>query len=326
MTITRRVALTAASLASALTPFAARAQGAFPNRTLRLVVPFPPGGSTDLTGRLVAEKLQAALGQPVVVENRGGASGGIGSQAVSRMAPDGYSLVVSSVGSHGIVPAVVANPGYDAMRDFTHIGMLGVFHSVLVVHPAFPARDLAGFIAEAKRRPGALNYATSGIGSSNHLMGEVMKAEAGIDIVHVPYRGAGPALQAVIAGEVPAMCDSLPSAAPHIRAGLLRAIAVTSRTRLASMPDVPTFIESGMPKVVVENWFGLAGPAGMPAAVTERLNRALAEALAQPDLLGKYRDLGLESQVLDVPAMTSFVEENLAFWASAVRSAGITAS
>jgi tripartite-type tricarboxylate transporter receptor subunit TctC len=272
----------------------------------------------------VAERLQAALGQAVVVENRGGASGGIGSQAVARMAADGYSLVLSSVGSHGIVPAVVANPGYDAMRDFTHVGTIGVFHSVLVVNAAFPARDLAAFIAEAKRRPGALNYATSGNGSSNHLMGEMIKSEAGIDIVHVPYRGAGPALQAVIGGEVPAMCDSLPSAAPHIRAGTLRAIAVSARTRLASMPDVPTFIEAGLPKVVVENWFGVSGPAGLPAPVTDRLAATLAAVLAQPELAGKLRDLGVETQVMTPAATTAFVRENLAFWADAVKRAGIT--
>lgn len=320
MTITRRAAIGAAFTL----PFAAAAQDNWPSRTIRLVVPYPPGGSTDLIGRLVAERLQAALGQAVVVENRGGASGGIGSQAVARMAADGYSLVLSSVGSHGIVPAVVANPGYDAMRDFTHVGTIGVFHSVLVVNPAFPARDLAAFIAEAKRRPGALNYATSGNGSSNHLMGEMIKSEAGIDIVHVPYRGAGPALQAVIGGEVPAMCDSLPSAAPHIRAGTLRAIAVSARTRLASMPDVPTFIEAGLPKVVVENWFGVSGPAGLPAPVTDRLAATLAAVLAQPELAGKLRDLGVETQVMTPAATTAFVRENLAFWADAVKRAGIT--
>lgn len=320
MKMTRRAAI-AAALA---TPGLAMAQGAYPNRTIRLVVPFPPGGSTDVVGRLAAERLQSVLGQSVVVENRGGASGGVGSQAVARMAADGYSLVVSGVGSHGIVPAVVANPGYDALRDFTHVGMLGLFHSVLVVHPSFTARDLAGFIAEAKRRPGQVNYATSGNGSSNHLMGELIKLEAGVDIVHVPYRGAGPALQAVLANEVPAMCDSLPSAAPHIRAGTLRALAISARTRLPTMPEIPTFVESGLPRVIVENWFGVAGPTGMPAEATARLSRAMADALSQPELVARFREIGFEPQIMDPAATTRFVEENIAFWADAVKRAGVT--
>jgi tripartite-type tricarboxylate transporter receptor subunit TctC len=313
-------------LATLALPAIARAQGAYPNRTIRLVVPFPPGGSTDVVGRLAAERLQATLGQTVVVENRGGASGGVGSQAVARMAADGYSLVVSGVGSHGIVPAVVANPGYDALRDFTHVGMLGLFNSVLVVHPSFPARDFAGFVAEARRRPGALNYATSGNGSSNHILGELIKHEARVDIVHVPYRGAGPALQAVLGNEVPAMCDSLPSAAPHIAAGSLRPLAVSARQRLASMPDVPTFVELGLPKIIIENWFGIAGPAGMPAEATARLSRALSEMLVQPELVARFRAIGFEPLVQDPATHTAFVEENLRFWAEAVRATGVTAN
>ena len=322
MPLTRRAALAAAALA---TPALAQAPS-WPSRPVRLVVPFPPGGSTDVVGRLVAERLQAALGQSVVVENRGGASGAVGSQAVARMPPDGHALVVSGVGSHGIVPAVVASPGYDALRDFTHIGILGLFHSALVVHPAFPAPDLPAFLEEARRRPGAVNYATSGNGSSNHLLGELLKLEARVDIVHVPYRGAGPALQAVLANEVPAMCDSLPSVVPHIRAGALRPLAVSARGRLPSLPDLPTFAELGFPRIVVENWFGLAGPAGLPPEVTDRLSRALAEVLVQPELAARFREIGFEPQARDPAAAAAFVAENLAFWADAVRRSGVTAN
>jgi tripartite-type tricarboxylate transporter receptor subunit TctC len=324
MSITRRIALAAVTALAA--PSLGRAQGAWPNRTIRLVVPFPPGGSTDVVGRLVAERLQAALGQNVVVENRGGASGAVGSAAVARMPADGYALVVSGVGSHGIVPAVVANPGYDALRDFTHVGMLGLFNSVLVVNPSFPAQDLAGFLAEARRRPGALNYATSGNGSSNHLLGEVLKSEAQVDITHVPYRGAGPALQAVLANEVPAMFDSLPSAAPQIAAGTLRPLAISARRRLPSLPNLPTFVEQGYPRVIVENWFGIAGPAGMPAEATERLSRVMAEILAQPVLIERFQAVGFAPEIMDPAATTAFVVENLAFWADAVKRAGITAN
>lgn len=316
--------LTRRSLAGALAIVAGPAWAQLPARPIRLVVPFPPGGSTDVVGRIVAERLQAKLGQTVVVENRGGASGAVGSQAVARMPPDGLSLVVSGVGSHGIVPAVNPNAGYDALRDFTHVGMLGMFHSVLVVHPSFPARDLGGFLAEARQRPGAINYATSGNGSSNHLLGELLRLEAGVEIVHVPYRGAGPALQAVLANEVPAMCDSLPSATPHIRAGSLRALAVSSRQRLPAFPDVPTFVELGLPNVVVENWFGISGPAGLPQPVVARLSAALSEVLTEPATATRLGEMGLDARPMPPAEFEGFVERNLAFWADAVRRAKVT--
>jgi tripartite-type tricarboxylate transporter receptor subunit TctC len=322
MRIARR-ALLAAPLALAAP---ALAQPAFPNRPIRLVVPFPPGGSTDVVGRIVAERLQAELGQPVAVDNRGGASGALGSAQLARMAADGYALLVSGVGSHGIVPAVNANPGYDSMRDFTHIGMIGLFHSVLVVHPSFPARDLAGFVAEARRRPGAINYATSGNGSSNHLLGELLRLEAQAEIVHVPYRGAGPALQAVIANEVPAMFDSLPSAAPQIRGGTLRALAISARARLPALPDLPTFVEQGFPSLVVENWFGLSGPAGLPAPIAARLAAALGVVLRDPATVARLAELGLEAQPMEPAPFERFVAQNLAFWADAVTRAKVTAN
>lgn len=325
MPISRRLAL-ASTLASAATAAGAQTADAWPSWPIRLVVPFPPGGSTDVVGRFIAERLQAQLGQSVVVDNRGGASGAVGSQAVARMPADGYAFVVSGVGSHGIVPAVNPNPGYDAVKDFTHVGMLGIFHSVLVVHPSFAARTIGEFIAEAKRRPGAIDYATSGNGSSNHLLGELLKLEAGVDIVHVPYRGAGPALQAVLANEVPAMCDSLPSAAPHIRSGSLRALAVSSRQRLASFADVPTFAEAGFPNVVVENWFGIAGPAGLPPAVTQRVSAALAAILTDQATAARLREIGLDPQPMPPQEIERFVTANVAFWADTVRRAKVTAN
>lgn len=320
MPLSRRTALLAAAGAALARPAAAQD---FPNRPLRLVVPYPPGGSTDVIGRIAAQRLGEVLGQSVVVDNRGGASGAVGSQAVARMPADGYALIVSGVGSHGVVPAINPAPGYDAVTDFTHVGMLGLFHSVLVVNPAFPATTLQGFLEEARRRPGAINYATSGSGSSNHLMGELIRLEAKVDIVHVPYRGAGPALQAVLANEVPAMCDSLPSAAGHIRAGTLRALAVSSRQRLPALPDVPTFTELGLPKIVVENWFGISAPAGLPAPVLARLSAALDTMLRQPDLVARFAEIGFDAQPMAPEPFAKFVAADVAFWTDAVRRSGV---
>ena len=324
MRITRRAAIAgAAALPLAHT---ARAQEAFPTRPVRLIVPFPPGGSTDVVGRLVAQGLQEKLGQPVVVENRPGAAGMIGSASVKTAPADGYTLVMSNIGSQAIAPFVYPAVPYDTLRDFAHVGLMGTYYNVLVVHPRFPAQDMAGFIAEARRRPGAINFATSGNGSSNHLLGELLKLEAGIDIVHVPYRGAGPALTATIAGEIPAMFDSIPSASTHVRAGTLRPLAVSAPQRLPYLAEVPTVAESGLPRLVASNWFGLSAPAGTPAPVVARLSRALNEALATASLTGKLAEVGFDVLPMDPPAFTGFIEDQLAFWGDIVRRAGVTAN
>jgi tripartite-type tricarboxylate transporter receptor subunit TctC len=323
MIVGRRAALTGAIL---LLARPAVGQDAFPSRPVRLVVPFPPGGSTDVVGRLVAQGLQERLGQPVVVENRAGNAGIIGSNAVKMAAPDGYTLVMSNIGSQGIAPFVYPSVPYDTMRDFVHIGLMGTYYNVLLVNPAFPARTLAEFLAEARRRPGAINFATSGNGSSNHLLGELLKLEAGIDIVHVPYRGAGPALTATIGGEVPAMFDSIPSASAQIRAGNLRPLAVSAPRRLPYLSEVPTFTELGFPRLVASNWFGLSAPAGTPAPIISRLSQALNEALATPALSARLAEVGFDIVPMDPPEFTRFVADQLAFWSDIVRRAGVTAN
>jgi tripartite-type tricarboxylate transporter receptor subunit TctC len=322
MSITRRGALAAALVVAS----AAHAQDAFPSRPVRLVVPFPPGGSTDVVGRLVAQGLAEKLGQPVVVENRAGNAGIVGSNTVKMAPADGYTLVMSNIGSQGIGPFVYPQMPYDTMRDFAHIGLMGTYYNVLVVNPNFPARTLAELVAEARRRPGAVNFATSGNGSSNHLLGELLKLEAGVDMVHVPYRGAGPALTATIGGEVPAMFDSIPSATAHVRAGTLRAIAVSSPQRLPYLLDVPTFAEAGFPRLVASNWFGLSAPAGTPPAVIERLSRALKDALEMPAVSGRLAEIGFDIVPMDPPAFTRFVADNLAFWGDIVKRANVAAN
>lgn len=320
--VTRRTAIAAALLAAT----AARAQESYPSRPVRLVVPFPPGGSTDVVGRLVAQGLQDALGQPVVVENRAGNAGIVGSNFVKSQPADGYTLLMTNIGSQGIAPFVYRSVPYDTMRDFTHIGLMGTYYNVLLVNPGFPARTLEEFLAEARRRPGAINFATSSNGSSNHLLGELLKLEAGVELVHVPYRGAGPALTATIGGEVPAMFDSIPSATGHVRAGSLRALAVAAPQRVSALPDVPTFTELGLPRLVAHNWFGLSAPAGAPAPIVARLSRGLADALATPAVSGKLREVGFDILPMDPPAFAAFVAGQLAFWEDIVKRAGVTAN
>lgn len=321
LNLTRRAAIGAALAV----PSIARAQDAtFPAHPIRLVVPFPPGGSTDVIGRVIAAALQDQLKQTVVVDNRGGASGTIGSAAVSRSPADGYTLLFSNVASQGVFPALSpANVAYDSVKDFTHIGMIGVYWAVLLVNPSFPAKTLAEFIAEAKKRPGEIDYATSGIGSSPHLFVEMLKNEAGIDIVHVPYRGAGPALGGVLANEVPAMGDSLPSASSHIRSGALRALGVSSPQRVASFPDVPTFAEQGFPKLAIDNWYGISAPPGLPAPVVTKLETALNNALRDPAVVERLRGLGLEPKIMNGDAFSGFIGDMLKLWQDIVRVANV---
>jgi tripartite-type tricarboxylate transporter receptor subunit TctC len=309
-----------------LLPSVARAQAGWPTRPLRLVVPFPPGGSTDVIGRIVANELQARLGQPVVVENRAGASGSIGSAGVSRAVPDGYTLLFSNVASQGVMPALSPQAvGYDPVAGFTHIGMIGIYWSTLLLHPSFPATTLAEFVAEAKRRPGQINFATSGIGSSPHLFVEILKVDAGIELVHVPYRGAGPAMAALLANEVPVMADSLPSATAHIRAGSVRALGVSSAQRVAAFPDLPTFAEQGFPRMAVDNWYGISAPPGLPPPVTERVAEALNAALRNREVAERLRGIGLEPQPMNGEAFRNFIAGMFDLWRETVRVAGVKA-
>jgi tripartite-type tricarboxylate transporter receptor subunit TctC len=301
----------------------ASAQAPWPNGPIRFVVPFAPGGTTDIMARLVGERLQVRLGVPVVVENRAGAGATVGSQVVAQAAPDGQTLVMSNIASHAISPSLYRNVRYDPVRDFAHVAMVTVNPSVMVANPKFEAQSLQAYVALAKAQPGRVDFATSGAGSSNHLIGVRLSLAAGIELNHIPYRGAGPAMTDVIAGVVGVMFDSLPSAASHIRAGSVNALAVSSDARNPAFPTVPTFREAGI-DIVSYSWFGVSAPAGTPAAVVARLNAEIRAAVAEPAVAKRLEELGGSPRDWTVEQFTAFVAEEFAAWAPVVRASGAT--
>ncbi|HWT08024.1 MAG TPA: tripartite tricarboxylate transporter substrate binding protein [Roseomonas sp.] len=310
-----------ATFALAALPLAAHAQAPWPSRPIRLVVPFAPGGTTDVVGRIVAEKLAARLGQPVVVENRAGAGATIGAQQVARAEPDGLVLLVSSSTSHGVSPALYPNIPYDALRDFTHVGMIARSPSVLLVNPASPLRTLADF-ATAARAAGEVRFAVAGIGTSSHLAGVRLAMALGVRTESIPYRGAGPALTDLIGGVVPAMMDSLPSCGPHVRAGALRALAVSGAERAEGFAELPTLREGGL-DVVSYAWFGISGPAGLPAPVVQRLSTELRAVLNDPPTRARLEELGGAPPDTTPESYTAFIRDELAAFAPLVRAAGL---
>ncbi|NKE45855.1 tripartite tricarboxylate transporter substrate binding protein [Roseomonas frigidaquae] len=318
--LTRRALAAGAALLAM--PRLARAQ-AWPSGPVRIVVPFAPGGSTDLTARLVADGLAQRIGVPVVVENRPGAGATTGSQVVADAAPDGQTLVMSNIASHAISPALYGNLRYDPVTSFTHIAMVITNPSVWVVNPRSEINNLADLVQAAKAKPGGLDMASSGAGSSNHLMLVRFSELAGIEHTHIPFRGAGPAMTAVIAGQVPMMSDSLPSAAGHIRQGSVRAIAISSAERHPAFPDVPTFREQGF-DLSSTSWFALSGPAGMQPAVVERLHREIMAVIATPASQQRFAELGGTAGNMTPAEFTAFVAEEVARWAPVVRASGAT--
>jgi tripartite-type tricarboxylate transporter receptor subunit TctC len=302
----------------------AAAQG-WPAKPVRILVPFAAGGTSDNLGRIVAQKLSDTFKQPFVVENRGGASGSIGSEMVARAAPDGYTLVVSGVASHVVVTALSKVP-YDPVKDFTHVALFGGPPSVFAVHPSVPAKDLKEFIALAKASPGKYAYGSPGTGSHGHLVGEVFKQLAGIDMTHVPYKGGGPATADLIAGHVPAISTTLSSAATQIRAGKARGLAISSAARLPDHADIPTFREMGYPELVATIWFGLSGPAGMPQDIVQRLNAEVRRALQLPDVRERLRPEGIEPGNLDPQQYVAFIADELKRWVPVLRATGATAN
>jgi tripartite-type tricarboxylate transporter receptor subunit TctC len=273
----------------------------YPARAVTLIIPFPPGGSTDIVGRIAAEGLAKELGQPFVVDNRGGAGGAIGARAIAEAAPDGYTLGVATVSTHVVNPVVRGDAlGYDALKDFSYVSQIAAVPNVVSVHPSVPARNMSEFVAYLKNNPGKLNFGTPGSGSLGHLIGETFKFAAKVDMVHVPYKGAGPALNDTLAGQVQVLFDNLPSSLPHIQAGKLRALAVASDKRVAALPDVPTFAEAGLPLVNEPSWFGLVAPARVPPAIVSRLVDALGRAVRQPET-AKRLDAVAASPVANTP-------------------------
>ena len=262
----------------------------YPAKPITLIIPFPPGGSTDIIGRIAAEGMQRELGQPFVVDNRGGAGGAIGAKAIADATPDGYTLGIATISTHVVNPVVRTDLRYDPLKDFTFVSLIAAVPNSMSVHPSVPAKTMAEFIEYARKNPGKLNYGTPGVGSLGHLIGETFKYSAKVNLTHVPYRGAGPALNDALGGQVQVLFDNLPSSLPHIQSGKLRALAVANDKRVSSIPDVPTFAETGHPLVNDPSWFGLIGPARLPDEVTTRLYSALLATLKQPEVQKRIAD------------------------------------
>jgi tripartite-type tricarboxylate transporter receptor subunit TctC len=319
----RRLAARAAAMAAAATlprvrPAAAQA---WPAQPLRLVVPFAPGGTTDLVARMIGQGLGERLGQPVIVENRPGAGATVGSQQVAAAAPDGHTLLMSNIASHGIGPTLYRTLRYDAVRDFAHIGLVVESPSVWVANARFPGRTLADVTRLSLADGRGIDIASSGAGSSNHLLIVQFGQLTGARVNHVPYRGAGPAMTDVIAGVVPMMSDSLPSSVPHLRQGSVRALAMSSVQRHPGFPEVPTFREQGV-DLVSTSWFGLSAPAGTPAPVVQRLAAALRAVLDEPALAARFAEFGGTPGRMGPEDYTTFIRTEIARWGPVVQSSG----
>jgi tripartite-type tricarboxylate transporter receptor subunit TctC len=301
----------------------AHAQG-YPNRPLRAIVPVAPGGGTDTTGRLIAAKLGEALGQQIVVENRPGAGGSVGADNAAKATPDGYTLLIGSIATHAVNPVLYRKLPYDHIKDFAPISMIGTAPNVLIVHPSLPAKTLAEFISYAKANPGKINYGSSGIGSPPHLSMELLRSMTGINVVHVPYKGAGPALADLLGGQVQAMCTSLAGQIGYIKSGRIRALGVTTVQRNAQLPDVPTMIEGGVAGYEVTIWYALFAPAATPKAIVVRLNMEMVKLLNSPDMKERMMTHGLDAASSTPAELATFVKAETAKWAKAAKESGTT--
>ena len=303
-------------------PLAAAAQASdFPSKAIRIVVPFPPGGATDAAARLVAVKMSEHWGQPVLVDNRAGAGGNVGSDLVAKSPADGYTLVMGVTGSHAINASLYSKMPYDPVTDFVAISQVAVVPNVLVVHPSVPVKNLAELVALAKKEPGKLNYASLGNGTAAHLGMEMLKSDAGVDITHVPYKGSAPAVSDLLAGQVQMMVDGLPSALPHIKAGKLRAIALTSLRRAPSLPDLPTISET-YPGFYADAWSGLFAPRGTPQPVVDKLSAEVQRILKLPDVRDKRVALGAEPVGSTQAEFAAHVKREIEKWAKVVKTSG----
>lgn len=311
-----------AILAAAGALLAAPALGqSFPSRPIRFVVPFPAGGTADVLARLAAREMEVGLGQPVVVENRAGAGGAIGSEQVARSPADGYSLLLSNIASQAIGPAVTRLP-YDPLRDFTHIGLIAAVPSAVAVSAASPYRTMAELLAAARQGAGRIRFGSNGNGTSSQAKLEILKRAAGVDITHVPYRGSAPATADVIGGQVEGLIAAVPDIGRNDR---LRLLMITTQTRAARWPDVPSAAEAGFPMLVASNWFGLSGPAGIPPEIADRINAALVAGLNRPEMADRLRDLGAEPNRMTRADYTALVASEIPRWAEVVATANIRA-
>ena len=308
-------------LAGLLFVFACQAQ-AWPEKPVRIIVPFAPGGSADTLGRLVAQKLSEHLKASFVVENRGGAGGALGSELAAKAAPDGYTLVVSGIASHVIAPLLPQGTPYDPVRDFTHIALFGGPPAVLAVNPSMEAKDLREFVALAKAKPRAFSYGSPGNGTQGQLVAELFKQRAGIQMVHVPYKGAAGAVTDLMAGHIQVVSTTLTTAATQIRAGRARGLAVSAPRRLPDFPEIPTYAEMGYPDLVATVWFSLSGPAKMPGDVVGLLNAEVNRALELPEVRERLKVEGVEPNPMNAREFNAFVAEELKRWAPVVKASG----
>jgi len=309
-------------LCATLFPAQAQAQSTFPDRTIRLVVPFPPGGPTDIVARLVAASMTNSLGQNVVVENRAGATGTIGSMVVAKSPPDGYTMVMGTLGSHTLAPLMQASMPYDPRKDFAPISLLAIVPNVLMVANSVPAKDVRELIALMKASPGKFNYGSAGNGSPLHLSGVLFQNLAGVEAVHVPYKGSNPALQDLRSGRIEFMFDAIPSALPLVTSGAVRALAVTGPKRVSSLKDLPTMREAGVADFESYTWNALFAPAGTPPAVIARLNRAVLEALGSTDIQKRLAEFGADVVGSSPEELGKLVADELRKWEPVVVASG----
>jgi tripartite-type tricarboxylate transporter receptor subunit TctC len=299
------------------------AETTYPNRPIRIVDPFPPGGPSDIVGRALSQKLTEILGQTVVIDNRGGASGIVGCEIVANAAADGYTLLLGPSGALTIQPTLSSKLPYDPQRDFAAVSQLTSGPQVIAVNPAVAAKSVQELIALAKAKPGQLNYASGGQGTANHLAAEVFKLAAGIDVVHVPYKGTGPALTSVLSGESQMIVSSLLPALPHVKSGKLRALAVTSTSRSAAVPEVPTAAESGLPKFETSSWHGILAPAKTSRAIVSRLHDDLVKVLSMPDVRERLTAQGLNVVASTPEAFAAFIKSETVKYARVIKQIGI---
>ena len=320
--MTFRILRTLAALALWACAALAHAQS-YPAKPVRIIVPYPAGGTTDIIARIAAAQLAERLRQPFVVENRAGASGAIGAVAVAQSAPDGYTLVMGTASSHGINSALQKNLPYDAVKDFAPVTVVASTPNIVVVHPSVPAKTLGELLALAKAQPGKINFGSTSPGGSPHMSAELLKMMAGVDMAHVPYKGAAPMLTDLIGGQIQAGFDNLPSTIGFVRSGKVRALAVTTPQRWPGAPDIPTVAERGVPGYEVSGWFGLLAPAGTPKSVLDTLQSAVAQAVQQPEVARQLRDLGAEPVANKPEAFARDIAADVEKWRKVVQATGV---
>lgn len=312
--------LSALALGAIVLP--AQAQDKWPSKPITYVVPFPAGGTTDILARLIGQKLGPALGTTIIIDNRPGAGGNIGSELVARSAPDGYTIMGGTISSHSINASLYKLP-YDPLKSFAPITLIGTNANVLVVNPASPFKSVKELVAAARAKPASLSFASAGNGTSQHLSAELFKTMTGIDMVHIPYKGSAPAIQDVIGGQVPLMFDTTVVAGPFIESGRVRPLAVTSAKRVASLPDVPTMAEAGVPGYEVVSWQAMFAPAGTPPAIVQRLQTEVAAILKQPDVQERLAKLGVDPSGMAPQQLADFQAAEIAKWAKVVKAANV---